>query len=66
MVTNNSCDYQPIQYNVQTGGPQGQLNNVATAAIPNFLMAKGSTAQPIMTTIPLYTDTTNYSYSGGF
>jgi hypothetical protein len=46
MVTNNSCDYQPTQYNVQTGGPQGTLNNVAPAAAGTVLTSNGPTSQP--------------------
>ena len=51
MVTNNSCNYDPTQYNVQTGGASGALNNVApssTSGIP--LVSNGSSSQPSFTT----------------
>lgn len=46
MVTNNSCDYQPTQYNVQTGGTQGTLNNVAPGVLGTVLTSNGATSQP--------------------
>jgi len=47
MVTNNSSDYSPVQYNVQTGGPSGQLNQVAPSATTGVaLVSSGSAAQP--------------------
>jgi hypothetical protein len=46
MPTNNSCDYSPTQYNVQTGGTQGTLNNVAPGATGTVLTSNGPTSQP--------------------
>jgi hypothetical protein len=46
MVTNNSCDYSPTQYNVQTGGAQGTLNNVVPAATGTVLTSNGPSSQP--------------------
>jgi hypothetical protein len=51
MATNNSSDYSPAQYNVQTGGALGTLNNVApsvTSGIP--VISQGSSSQPIFGT----------------
>lgn len=51
MVTNNSCDYQPTQYNVQTGGASGTLNNIAPSATSGVpVISQGSSAQPIFGT----------------
>lgn len=51
MVTNNSSDYSPTQYNVQTGGANGTLNNVvpsATSGVP--VISQGSSSQPVFGT----------------
>ena len=51
MAQNNSCNYKPTQYNVQTGGASGALNDVApnaTSGVP--LISQGSSAQPIFCT----------------
>ena len=51
MVTNNSSDYSPTQYNVQTGGASGTLNNVvpsATSGVP--VISQGSSSQPVFGT----------------
>jgi hypothetical protein len=52
MVTNNSCDYQPTQYNVQTGGIQGTLNNVAPGISGTVLTSTGATSQPTFQAAP--------------
>lgn len=47
MVTNNSCNYDPTQYNVQTGGASGALNNVAPSATSGVpLISQGASSQP--------------------
>ena len=49
--TNNSCNYRPTQYNVQTGGASGTLNNVApssTSGVP--VISQGASSQPIFGT----------------
>ena len=47
MVTNNSANYQPTQYNAQTGGASGTLNNVAPSAVSGVpVISQGSSAQP--------------------
>lgn len=51
MVTNNSCDYSPTQYNLQTGGANGTLNNVAPSATSGVpVISQGSSSQPIFGT----------------
>lgn len=51
MVTNNSCDYSPTQYNVQTGGANGTLNNVAPSATSGVpVISQGSSSQPVFGT----------------
>lgn len=51
MVTNNSCDYAPTQYNVQTGGANGTLNNVAPSATSGVpVISQGSSSQPVFGT----------------
>lgn len=51
MVTNNSCDYQPTQYNVQTGGTSGTLNNVAPSATSGVpVISQGASSQPVFGT----------------
>lgn len=51
MPTNNSCDYSPTQYNVQTGGANGTLNNVAPSATSGVpVISQGSSSQPIFGT----------------
>lgn len=51
MATNNSCDYAPTQYNVQTGGASGTLNNVAPSATSGVpVISQGAAAQPIFGT----------------
>lgn len=51
MATNNSSDYSPTQYNVQTGGASGTLNNVAPSSTSGFpLISQGSSSQPIFGT----------------
>jgi len=46
MGTNNSCDYSPTQYNVQTGGANGTLNNVSPGTSGQVLTSNGASAQP--------------------
>ena len=54
MVTNNSSDYSPTQYAVQTGGALGTLNSLSVGATNSIL--QGSTgAQPSFTTTPQLT-----------
>ena len=51
MATNNSSDYSPTQYNVQSGGANGTLNNIvpsATSGVP--VISQGSSSQPIFGT----------------
>lgn len=51
MATNNAADYSPTQYNVQTGGANGTLNDVtpsATTGVP--VISQGSSSQPIFGT----------------
>lgn len=51
MVTNNSCDYSPTQYNIQTGGANGTLNNVAPSATSGVpVISQGSSSQPVFGT----------------
>lgn len=51
MVTNNSCDYQPTQFNVLTGGASGTINNVAPSATSGVpVISQGSSSQPIFGT----------------
>lgn len=51
MPTNNSCNYVPIQYNVQTGGASGTLNNVAPSATSGVpVISQGASAQPVFGT----------------
>jgi hypothetical protein len=53
MVTNNSCDYQPTQYNVQTGGANGTLNNVAPSTSGFVLTSNGASSQPTFQANPV-------------
>lgn len=46
MVTNNSGDYSPTQYNVQTGGANGTLNDVSPSTSGFILTSNGVAAQP--------------------
>jgi len=47
MAQNNSCNYRPTQYNVQTGGASGALNDVAPSATSGVpLISQGSSSQP--------------------
>lgn len=46
MVTNNSCNYSPTQYNTQTGGANGTLNNVSPGTSGFVLTSNGASAQP--------------------
>lgn len=51
MGTNNACNQGPTQYNVQTGGANGTLNNVApssTSGVP--VISQGASSQPIFGT----------------
>lgn len=51
MVTNNSANYRPTQYNVQTGGASGTLNNVAPSATSGVpVISQGSSSQPVFGT----------------
>jgi hypothetical protein len=51
MATNNSCNYTPTQYNLQTGGASGALNNVAPSATSGVpVISQGSSAQPVFGT----------------
>jgi len=51
MVTNNSCNYQPTLYNVQTGGSNGNLNNVAPSATSGVpVISQGASSQPVFGT----------------
>lgn len=74
MPTNNSCNYDPTQYNVQTGGASGTLNNVAPSATSGVpVISQGSAAQPIFGTavvagggtgVTSFTDTNSLLCSG--
>lgn len=47
MASNNAENYRPTQYNIQTGGSNGLLNDVvpsATSGVP--LISQGSSSQP--------------------
>lgn len=56
MATNNAANYSPTQYNVQTGGANGTLNNVAPSATSgNPLISQGSSSQPIFSAYPQVT-----------
>jgi hypothetical protein len=46
MATNNSSDYSPTQYNVQSGGANGTLNNIAPSTSGYVLTSNGGSAQP--------------------
>jgi len=46
MATNNSCDYSPTQYNVQSGGANGTLNNISPSTSGYVLTSNGGSAQP--------------------
>lgn len=46
MATNNSCDYVPTQYNTQTGGASGTLNNVSPGSSGQVLTSNGASSQP--------------------
>lgn len=51
MVTNNSSDYSPTQYNIQTGGASGTLNNVAPSATSGVpVISQGASSQPVFGT----------------
>lgn len=51
MAQNNSCNYRPTQYNVQTGGASGALNDVAPSATSGVpLISQGSSSQPVFGT----------------
>jgi hypothetical protein len=50
MVTNNAANYQPVQYNVLTGGASGGINNISTGTTGQVLIAQGASAQPIWAT----------------
>lgn len=51
MATNNSSDYRPTQYSVQTGGASGTLNDVAPSATSGIpVISQGTSAQPIFGT----------------
>ena len=69
MATNNSCNYVPTQYNVQTGGASGTLNNVAPSATSGVpVISQGSSAQPIFGTVAIAgggTNATSMSTSTG-
>jgi hypothetical protein len=47
MVTNNADNYQPVQYNVLTGGASGGINNISTSTTGQVLTSQGASAQPI-------------------
>ena len=51
MVTNNSCDYSPVQYNTLTGGSNGTINNVSPGTSGQVLTSAGASALPTWTTI---------------
>lgn len=46
MATNNSCDYVPTQFNVQSGGASGTLSNIAPSTAGFVLTSNGGAAQP--------------------
>ena len=52
MVTNNSSNYRPTQYNTQTGGVNGTLNDVAPGTAGQVLTSNGVSAQPTYQPIP--------------
>lgn len=68
MATNNSANYNPTQYNVQTGGASGTLNNVAPSATSGVpVISQGSSSQPTFGTMVVggggtgVTSTTTYT-----
>lgn len=47
MATNNSCDYSPTQHNVQVGGANGTLSNVAPSATSGVpVISQGASSDP--------------------
>jgi len=46
MATNNSSNYRPTQYNTQTGGANGTLNDIAPGTSGYVLTSNGASAQP--------------------
>jgi hypothetical protein len=51
MATNNAANYKPTQYNTQTGGANGILNNVAPSATSGIpVISQGSSSQPVFGT----------------
>lgn len=47
MVTNNSANYSPTQYNVQVGGANGTLTNIAPGGQVGYVLtSNGSSADP--------------------
>lgn len=51
MATNNSCDYSPVQYNIQIGGVSGTLGNVAPSATSGVpVISQGAAANPVFGT----------------
>lgn len=50
MVTNNSGDYAPVQYNIQVGGANGTLANIAPSTAGQIFQSGGASANPVFST----------------
>lgn len=46
MVTNNSCNYSPVQFDVQAGGANGTLSQIAPGVAGTVLTSNGVAALP--------------------
>lgn len=46
MVTNNSCNYSPTQFDVQAGGASGTLQSVSPGTAGEILVSGGAAALP--------------------
>ena len=65
MVTNNSSNYSPTQYSVQSGGANGTLNNIAPSTSGFVLTSNGASAQPTFQVASYKTDYTQVFLLGG-
>lgn len=59
MTTNNSDNYSPVQYTVQTGGLNGLLNSLSVGNAGQVLQSSGAGVQPTFTTATFPTTATS-------
>jgi hypothetical protein len=59
MATNNSCNYNPTQYDIQCGGGNGLLHDVSVGTIGQFLNSNGTGNYPSFKSLPAFSAKVN-------